>query len=111
MTPNIPPAAHPQQPSAKAAALASTAIPSAAEKASPGPTPDEPLLTRWQALKLVNALGFPLTEHHFNKLCLPSRKTGPIVACRWGLRPMYRAADVKAWCYARSSHPADQAVA
>ena len=73
------------------------------------PTPTKPLMTRWQALKFINALGFPLSKDHFDKLCLPSRRTGPPVAARWGLRPMYDEDAIRDWAMARSSHPADQA--
>jgi hypothetical protein len=66
-------------------------------------------MTRWQALKLINDLGFPISKDYFDKLCLPSRKSGPPVAARWGLRPMYDADAVRDWAMARSQHPADVA--
>lgn len=75
------------------------------------PTPTKPLMTRGQALKFINDLGFPISKDHFDKLCLPSRKAGPPIAARWGLRPMYDPDAVRAWAMARSAHPADEAVA
>ena len=72
------------------------------------PTPTNPLMTRYQALIFINSLGFPISEDHFNKLCLPSRRTGPPVAARWGLRPMYDENSLRLWAMSRSSNPADR---
>lgn len=74
-------------------------------------SPSTPLMTRYQALKFINKLGFPISKDHFDKLCLPSRKSGPPVAARWGLRPMYDEAQLRDWAMTRSSHPADQVAA
>jgi hypothetical protein len=75
-----------------------------------GPTPSKPLMTRCQALKFINSLGFPISKDHFDKLCLPSRRGGPPVAARWGLRPMYDEDGLRNWAMSRSSkNPADRA--
>jgi hypothetical protein len=66
-------------------------------------TPDKPMMTRSGACKLINSLGLPISQSHFAKICLPSRKEGPPVAARWGLRPMYREDDIREWVMVRSA--------
>jgi hypothetical protein len=63
--------------------------------------PGKPLMTRKQALAYLHSLGFPMAEAYFNKLCLPSRNSGPPVAKQWGPRPLYDADQVLSWIEAR----------
>jgi hypothetical protein len=58
-------------------------------------------MTRKQALELLHAHGFPLSEAYFNKLCLPSRNSGPPVARWWGGKPLYAAETTLAWANSR----------
>lgn len=74
-----------------------------------GTNNEEPLLTRRQALEYINALGFPIRESYFNKICLPARNEGPRIERRWGHRPLYRAEDVKIWALARCKAPMETA--
>jgi hypothetical protein len=58
-------------------------------------------MTRKQALEFLHAHGFPLSEAYFNKLCLPSRNSGPPVARWWGGKPLYAAEATLAWAESR----------
>jgi hypothetical protein len=58
-------------------------------------------MTRKQALEFLHAHGFPLSEAYFNKLCLPSRNSGPPVARWWGGKPLYEAEGTLAWANSR----------
>lgn len=60
-------------------------------------TPDQAFLTREQVRQRLNERGYPLKASYFNKLCLPSRNTGPPVAKWWGKSPLYRLEDALAW--------------
>jgi hypothetical protein len=59
------------------------------------------LMTRKQALELIRAHGFPLSEAYFSKLCLPSRNSGPPVERWFGGRPLYSAETTLAWAHNR----------
>lgn len=72
------------------------------------PETTKPLMTRREALKFINSLGFPISKDHFDKLCLPSRHSGPPIATRWGLRPLYEEDAVRLWAFSRSNQ-AEQA--
>ena len=58
-------------------------------------------MTRKQALEFVRAHNFPISDAYFSKLCLPSRNSGPPVACWFGGRPLYEPAAVLAWAKSR----------
>jgi hypothetical protein len=70
---------------------------------SPGEIPDERLLSRREASRLLAELGVPLTPATLAKLFCISSDGPPVV--HFGRFPRYRAADLRAWALSRLTAP------
>jgi hypothetical protein len=76
---------------------------------NPGEVKKPPLLTREQLRQSLNEAGYPIAASYFDKICLPSKNSGPPVAKQWGKRPLYKLDDGLAWAENRCKTPATAA--